>query len=58
MWSLGLFCFILLGGYHPFYDMNTTKMFIRVAAGDWQFTNEAWADISEEAKVLLLGNIQ
>lgn len=52
MWSLGLIFFILLGGYHPFYHKNTTKMFIRVAAGDWEFTHAVWDNISEEAKVL------
>ena len=53
MWSLGLIFFILLGGYHPFYNKNTTKMFIRVAAGDWEFTHDVWDSISEKAKVLL-----
>lgn len=52
MWNLGLIFYILLGGYHPFYERNTTKMFVRVAAGDWGFPHETWDGISEEAKVL------
>lgn len=54
MWSLGLISYILLTGKHPFFDPDTTKMFIRVAAGDYQFDQKDWRNISVEAKVGLL----
>ncbi len=51
MWSLGLISYILLTGKHPFFEPDTTKMFIRVAAGDYQFHQKDWRNISAEAKV-------
>ncbi|CAN0401873.1 unnamed protein product, partial [Scytosiphon promiscuus] len=50
IWSIGLISYILLSGKHPFFEPDTTKMFIRVAAGDYQFKPEEWGNISGEAK--------
>ena len=50
MWSVGLVMYILLGGRHPFYESNTTKMFIRIAAADFVF-GDNWTNTTEEAKV-------
>lgn len=43
--------YILLTGKHPFFEPDTTKMFIRVAAGDYQFKPEDWRNTSTDAKV-------
>lgn len=51
MWSLGLISYMLLTGKHPFFDPDTTKMFCRVAAGDYQFKPEDWRNTSTDAKV-------
>lgn len=51
MWSIGLIAFILLSGEHPFFEPDTTKMFIRVAAGDYEFKPKEWGNISGEAQV-------
>eukprot|EP00903_Cladosiphon_okamuranus_P012203 g11446.t1 len=50
MWSLGLIAYTLLTGKHPFFDPDTTKMFCRVAAGDYQFKPEDWRNTSIDAK--------
>lgn len=51
MWSIGLIAFILLSGAHPFFEPDTTKMFIRVAASDYEFKSNEWRNISGEAQV-------
>ncbi|CBN74237.1 Myosin light chain kinase (MLCK) [Ectocarpus siliculosus] len=50
MWSIGLIAFMLLSGAHPFFEPDTTKMFIRVAAADYQFKPTEWRNISGEAQ--------
>lgn len=51
MWAIGVIMFTLISGNHPFYQRDTTKMFIKVAAGDCEFSNEAWQYTSDGAKV-------
>lgn len=51
MWSLGLIAYILLTGKHPFFEPDTTRMFVRVAAADYQFKPEDWRNTSTDAKV-------
>ncbi|CAM9927823.1 unnamed protein product [Pylaiella littoralis] len=50
MWSVGLIAYILLTGKNPFFEPDTTKMFVRVAAGDYEFKPEDWRNTSNEAK--------
>lgn len=55
MWSLGCLAYILLSGKHPFFERDTSKMFLRVAAGDCEFKPEScWDNTSDHAKVHLL----
>lgn len=55
MWSLGCLAYILLSGKHPFFEPDTKKMFLRVAAGDCEFKPErCWGNTSDHAKVCFL----
>lgn len=55
MWSLGCLAYILLSGKHPFFEPDTKKMFLRVAAGDCEFKPEScWGNTSDHAKVCFL----
>lgn len=51
MWSIGLIAFMILSGAHPFFEPDTTKMFIRVAAADYQLKPNERRNISGEAQV-------
>lgn len=53
MWSIGVICYILLGGYPPFHDENKKKMYASIRAGDYEFHTEYWGNVSEEAKDLI-----
>lgn len=50
MWSFGVIVFILLGGYPPFSEDNTKKLFKKITAGDWEFHPDYWGSVSKEAK--------
>uniref|UniRef100_A0A8C5H5N6 non-specific serine/threonine protein kinase n=1 Tax=Gouania willdenowi TaxID=441366 RepID=A0A8C5H5N6_GOUWI len=58
MWSLGVIMYILLCGFPPFYS-NTGQaispgMKQRIRLGQYEFPNPEWADVSEEAKQLIV----
>ncbi|XP_041837112.1 MAP kinase-activated protein kinase 2-like isoform X2 [Melanotaenia boesemani] len=58
MWSLGVIMYILLCGFPPFYS-NTGQaispgMKQRIRRGQYEFPNPEWADVSEEAKQLII----
>lgn len=58
MWSLGVVMYILLCGFPPFYS-NTGQaispgMKQRIRLGQYEFPNPEWADVSEEAKQLII----
>ncbi|XP_037108988.1 MAP kinase-activated protein kinase 2-like [Syngnathus acus] len=58
MWSLGVIMYILLCGFPPFYS-NTGQaispgMKQRIRLGQYKFPNPEWADVSEEAKQLII----
>ncbi|KAG5176968.1 hypothetical protein JKP88DRAFT_270786 [Tribonema minus] len=53
IWSVGVICYILLGGYPPFYDDNQTKLFLKIKKGAYKFHPQYWDPISEEAKDLI-----
>uniref|UniRef100_A0A669BGV0 non-specific serine/threonine protein kinase n=1 Tax=Oreochromis niloticus TaxID=8128 RepID=A0A669BGV0_ORENI len=58
MWSLGVIMYILLCGFPPFYS-NTSQaispgMKQRIRLGQYEFPNPEWADVSEEAKQLII----
>ncbi|KAM4613236.1 MAP kinase-activated protein kinase 3-like isoform 3-T3 [Polymixia lowei] len=58
MWSLGVIMYILLCGFPPFYS-NTGQaispgMKQRIRMGQYEFPNPEWAEVSEEAKQLIV----
>ncbi|XP_053171763.1 MAP kinase-activated protein kinase 2-like isoform X1 [Scomber japonicus] len=58
MWSLGVIMYILLCGFPPFYS-NTGQaispgMKQRIRLGQYEFPNPEWAEVSEEAKQLII----
>ena len=37
MWSIGVICFILLGGYPPFHDENKALLYKKIKRGQFTF---------------------
>lgn len=53
MWSVGVILYILLGGYPPFIDDNQRKLFRRIRKGQYEFHEEYWGPVSDDAKNLI-----
>jgi len=56
IWSIGVVMYILLCGYPPFFDdgENMAALFEQIMAGEFEFADPYWTDISAEAKDLIL----
>jgi len=52
-WSLGVIIYILLCGYPPFYNKSTHNLFNLILMGKYEFHEDTWGDISDEAKDLI-----
>ncbi|KAF5896340.1 myosin light chain kinase, smooth muscle-like, partial [Clarias magur] len=50
MWSIGVICYILLSGLSPFMGDNDNETLANVTSATWDFEDEAFDEISEEAK--------
>lgn len=50
MWSIGVITYVLLGGYPPFHEDNEHMLFKKIKKGKFEFHEEYWAHISQEAK--------
>ncbi|OAQ23686.1 putative calmodulin-dependent protein kinase type 1, partial [Linnemannia elongata AG-77] len=50
MWSLGVIAYTLLCGYTPFWGDDQQALFENIIAGQYQFEEEYWRDISPLAK--------
>ncbi|XP_031784410.1 obscurin isoform X4 [Nasonia vitripennis] len=50
MWSTGIIAYILLSGISPFRGVNDRETLTRIKEGKWNFEDERWRHISEEAK--------
>ncbi|XP_071319736.1 myosin light chain kinase, smooth muscle-like isoform X2 [Trachinotus anak] len=50
MWSIGVICFILLSGESPFQGNNDAETFSLVTAACYEFDQESFEDISDQAK--------
>ncbi|CAG0922544.1 unnamed protein product [Notodromas monacha] len=59
MWSLGVIMYILLCGFPPFYSNHglaiSPGMKKRIRAGQYDFPNPEWRDVSNDAKDLIRG---
>jgi serine/threonine protein kinase len=50
MWSIGCIAYTLLAGYHPFSEASEIPLYIQIVTGNWEFHDETWANISDDAK--------
>jgi len=53
IWSAGVIVYILVAGYPPFYDDNQKKLFSKIKKGKFEFHEEYWGGVSDEAKDLI-----
>uniref|UniRef100_A0A8C3S2F6 Myosin light chain kinase, smooth muscle-like n=1 Tax=Chelydra serpentina TaxID=8475 RepID=A0A8C3S2F6_CHESE len=50
MWSIGVICYILLSGDSPFQGNSDMETLRNVTAAQWEFDEETFSEISQEAK--------
>eukprot|EP01130_Rhizamoeba_saxonica_P000005 TRINITY_DN0_c2_g1_i2.p1 TRINITY_DN0_c2_g1~~TRINITY_DN0_c2_g1_i2.p1 ORF type:complete len:266 (+),score=80.95 TRINITY_DN0_c2_g1_i2:428-1225(+) len=50
MWGIGIITYILLAGYPPFYAENDTALFEKIMNAEYDFDDECWDDVTDEAK--------
>ncbi|XP_063411106.1 myosin light chain kinase, smooth muscle-like isoform X4 [Mytilus trossulus] len=50
IWSLGVICYVLLSGLSPFMGDSDGETLSNVTQGDFDFDDEAFEEISEEAR--------
>jgi calcium/calmodulin-dependent protein kinase I len=53
MWSVGCIIYLLLSGNLPFMGRSQKELFRKIVAGTFDFDDEEWVDISEDAKDLV-----
>ncbi|XP_022101402.1 myosin light chain kinase, smooth muscle-like isoform X2 [Acanthaster planci] len=54
MWSLGVICYVLLSGLSPFMGDTDAETFNNVTAAEWDFEDEAFDDVSTDAKDFII----
>ncbi|XP_054168206.1 myosin light chain kinase, smooth muscle-like [Oppia nitens] len=54
MWSVGVICYVLLSGLSPFMDETDAKTLCNVTQAHYDFEDEAFDSISDEAKQFIL----
>eukprot|EP00232_Nephroselmis_pyriformis_P005275 CAMPEP_0182912870 /NCGR_PEP_ID=MMETSP0034_2-20130328/37742_1 /TAXON_ID=156128 /ORGANISM="Nephroselmis pyriformis, Strain CCMP717" /LENGTH=314 /DNA_ID=CAMNT_0025049563 /DNA_START=136 /DNA_END=1080 /DNA_ORIENTATION=- len=57
-WSAGVVLYILLAGYPPFDDDNEQLLFQKIRNGQYDFDDEGWKNVSENAKDLIRGLLE
>ncbi|OMP02015.1 hypothetical protein CCACVL1_02942 [Corchorus capsularis] len=58
MWSLGVILYILLSGYPPFIAQSNRQKQQMIMAGDYNFDERTWKNISSSAKHLISSLLQ
>jgi len=58
MWSVGVILYILLGGYPPFIESTQRDLFRKIRKGEYEFHEEYWGTVSDEAKALISSLLQ
>ena len=53
IWSVGVILFILLSGEPPFNGNTDEEIVEKIKIGEYEFSNERWNEISDEAKDLI-----
>lgn len=53
MWSVGCIVYLLLSGNLPFMGRSQKELFRKIVAGKFDFDDEEWGDVSEDAKDLV-----
>lgn len=53
MWSVGCIVFLLLSGNLPFMGRSQKELFRKIVSGKYEFAEEDWKEISEDAKDLV-----
>jgi serine/threonine protein kinase len=50
MWAVGVLAYVLLSGLSPFAGNNDIETLKNVKACDWEFDEEAFANVSDDAR--------
>ncbi len=50
MWTVGVISYVLLCGLSPFLGEDEKETLANVSAGDWDFDDSSWDDVSDLAK--------
>eukprot|EP00968_Pinguiococcus_pyrenoidosus_P011821 scaffold986_cov237-Pinguiococcus_pyrenoidosus.AAC.19 len=53
VWGIGVILYILLVGYPPFWAETQEALFATIKRGDYEFHEDAWDEISDDAKDLV-----
>jgi calcium-dependent protein kinase len=53
MWSCGVILYVMLCGYPPFDGDTEEEILLNVQSGEYDFDDEVWDKVSEEAKDLI-----
>ena len=54
MWSIGVITYCLLAAYPPFNADNDALLFRKIKVCDYEFHEEVWKEVSEEAKAFIM----
>jgi calcium-dependent protein kinase len=54
MWSAGCILYLMLSGYPPFDGETQDEIFESILEGEIDFSEEEWANVSDEAKDLIM----